>query len=116
MRALPLSSAVERPPPRKNAHRRERLGAGVLEGRRGRVGAREREDRVAVTEQLGDDGGADQATATGDEDVHAAQASWGFWRSSGASPSGCRPLTTPTVDWHHTRWRPLKSYGQRAFR
>ena len=48
----------------------ERLGAGRLEGQRGGVGAGEREDGVAVAEELGDDGGADQAGATGDEDVH----------------------------------------------
>ena len=39
-------------------------------GQRGRVGAGEREDGVAVAEQFGDDGGADQAGAAGDEDVH----------------------------------------------
>ena len=39
---------------------------------RGRVGTGEREDGVAVAEQLGDDGGPDQAGATGDEDTHGA--------------------------------------------
>ena len=48
----------------------ERLGAGRLGGQRGRIGAGEREDGVAVAEELGDDGGADQAGAAGDEDVH----------------------------------------------
>ena len=48
----------------------ERLGAGRLGGQRGRVGAGEREDGVAVAEQLGDDGGPDQAGAAGDEDAH----------------------------------------------
>ena len=46
------------------------FGAGRLEGRRRLVGAGEGEDGVAVTEQLGDDGGADEAVATGDEYVH----------------------------------------------
>ena len=41
-----------------------------LRARRGRVGAGEREDGVAVAEELGDDGGADPAGATCDEDVH----------------------------------------------
>jgi len=50
----------------------ERLGAGRLDGQRGSVGAGERKDGVAVAEELGDDGGADQAGATGDEDVHGA--------------------------------------------
>ena len=48
----------------------ERLGAGRLGGQRRRVGAGEREDGVAVAEELGDDGGPDQAGATGDEDAH----------------------------------------------
>jgi hypothetical protein len=48
----------------------KRLGAGGLEGRRGRVGAGEREDGVAAAEQFGDDSRADAAGAAGDEDVH----------------------------------------------
>ena len=50
--------------------RRGRLGAGRSAASRGRVGAGEGEDGVAVAEQFGDDGGADQAGATGDEDAH----------------------------------------------
>jgi hypothetical protein len=48
----------------------ERFGAGRLEGHRGRIGAGEGEDGVAVSEELGDDCGTDQAGATGDEDMH----------------------------------------------
>ncbi len=48
----------------------QRLGAGLLGGPRRGVGAGEGEDGVAVAEQLGDDGGADQAGAAGDEDAH----------------------------------------------
>ena len=46
------------------------VGAGVRERPRGGVGPGEPDDRVAVAEQLGDDGGADQTGAAGDEDVH----------------------------------------------
>jgi hypothetical protein len=48
----------------------ERLGPGRLGGQRRRVGTGEREDSVTVAEELGDDGGADQAGATGDKDAH----------------------------------------------
>ena len=49
---------------------RSGVGAGRLDGRGGGVGAGEGEHGVAVGEQLGDDGRADQAGAAGDEDVH----------------------------------------------
>jgi hypothetical protein len=48
----------------------ERLGAGRLGAQRRRVGSGEREDGVAVAEELGDDGGPDQTGATGDKDAH----------------------------------------------
>jgi hypothetical protein len=47
----------------------QRLGAGRLDGERGCLGAGEHKDRVTVAEEFGDDGGADQAGAAGDEDV-----------------------------------------------
>jgi len=46
------------------------LSAGGFEGGCGAGRTGEPEDGVAVSEQLGDDGGADRAGATGDEDVH----------------------------------------------
>ncbi len=48
----------------------ERGAAGGLDGLRGRVGAGQCQDGVAVGEELGDDGRADQAGAAGDEDSH----------------------------------------------
>ena len=50
----------------------QHLGAGVLEGLLGAVRPGQRENGVAVAEQLGDDGGADGAGTAGDEDVHEA--------------------------------------------
>jgi hypothetical protein len=47
-----------------------RLRAGGLDGLGRGVGAGEREDGVAVVDQLSDDGGTDQTGTTGDEDVH----------------------------------------------
>src|SRR6185437_12226524 len=48
----------------------QRLGAGRLGGPRRRLGAGEREDGVAIAEELGDDGGPDQAGAASYEDAH----------------------------------------------
>src|SRR3979411_2751752 len=46
------------------------MGTRRLGGQRGRVGAGECEDGVAVAEELGDDGGTDQTGATRDKDAH----------------------------------------------
>jgi hypothetical protein len=45
-------------------------GTRCLDGKRGCVGPGECEDGVAVAKEFGDDGGADQAGAAGDEDLH----------------------------------------------
>ena len=45
-------------------------GARCLDGMRGCLRPGECEDGVAVAKEFGDDGGADQAGAAGDEDVH----------------------------------------------
>src|SRR4030088_3176327 len=66
----PRSGSPPPPPPAPPRPAGRGGGAGGLDGQRGRVGAGEREDGVAVAEELGDDGGADQAGATGDKDVH----------------------------------------------
>src|SRR5262249_31119518 len=49
----------------------DRLGPGGRDLLGGGVGAGQGRDRVAVVEQFGDHGGADQAGAAGDEDAHA---------------------------------------------
>jgi hypothetical protein len=58
----------------------QRLGAGRVNGLRGGLGAGKGEDGVAPGEQLGHDGRADQAGATGDEDAHGSS-----WSSDGTS-------------------------------
>jgi hypothetical protein len=47
------------------------LGTGRLEREHGRFRASQRDDAVAVGEQFGDHGRADEAGSTGDKDVHA---------------------------------------------
>ncbi len=82
----------------------ERLGAGRLGGQRGRVGAGEREDGVAVAEQLGDDGGADQAGATGDEDAHGTLPEvMGLLSHHSSRVTGQSPIT---YDGPMARWEP----------
>ena len=48
----------------------DRCSAGGLDGPGRGLRPGEREEGVAVGEELGDDGGADQAGAAGDEDLH----------------------------------------------
>lgn len=48
----------------------ERFGASRLGGPRGRVRAGKSKDRVAAVEEVGDDGGPDQAGTAGDKYTH----------------------------------------------
>ena len=48
----------------------QRLGTGCLGRQRGLIGTAQRHHSVAVLQELGDDGGTDQAGAAGDEDAH----------------------------------------------